>query len=249
MGQVIAVVSGKGGTGKTSFTALVGSALAQMGYRTLCLDCDVGLRNLDLAFGMSDCALMDFSDVIASRAALEQAAVRHPFCEKLYLLTAPVSLRAGGIPLDGMRALTDDIRKKFDYCLIDSGAGLGDAFQLAVCGADRAVVVATTDPTSLRDAQRTVMELRRFPNGKLHLVVNRVRRRLLKALRSNIDDAIDAAGLPLLGVIPEDEDIPIALGHSALTVFSSRSYAELACRNIARRLTGEHVPLMRLPRR
>ena len=108
MGQVIAVVSGKGGTGKTSFTALVGSALAQMGYRTLCLDCDVGLRNLDLAFGMSDCALMDFSDVIASRAALEQAAVRHPFCEKLYLLTAPVSLRAGSIPLDGMRALTDD---------------------------------------------------------------------------------------------------------------------------------------------
>ena len=79
MGQVIAVVSVKGGTGKTSFTALVGSALAEMGHRTLCLDCDVGLRNLDLALGMSDSALMDFTDVIAGRATLEQAAVRHPY--------------------------------------------------------------------------------------------------------------------------------------------------------------------------
>lgn len=248
MGQVIAVVSGKGGTGKTSFTALVGSALAELGYRTLCLDCDIGLRNLDLAFGMSDCALMDFTDVIAGRATLEQAAVRHPHGSRLYLLTAPVGLHKN-VPTSEMKALLDEVREKFDYCLIDSGAGLGDAFRLATCAADRAVVVATTDPTSLRDAQRTVMELREYPNGKLHLVVNRVRRKLLKALSSNIDDAIDAAGLPLLGVIPEDEGVPIALGRSALTVFSHERYAEIACRNIARRLTGERVPLMKLPRR
>ena len=194
MGQVIAVVSGKGGTGKTSFTALVGSALAEMGHRTLCLDCDVGLRNLDLALGMSDSALMDFTDVIAGRATLEQAAVRHPYGCRLYLLTAPVRLH-------------EDIR--------------------------------TSEMKALRD----------YPNGRLHLVVNRVRRKLLKALSSNIDDAIDAAGLPLLGVIPEDEGIPIALGRSALTVFSRESSAEIACRNIARRLTGERVPLMKLPRR
>lgn len=248
MGQVIAVVSGKGGTGKTSFTALVGSALAEMGHRTLCLDCDVGLRNLDLALGMSDSALMDFTDVILSRATLEQAAVRHPRCDRLYLLTAPVGLHED-IRTSEMKGLLDEVRSRFDYCLIDSGAGLGDAFRLATCAADRAVVVATTDPTSLRDAQRTVMELRDYPNGRLHLVVNRVRRKLLKALSSNIDDAIDAAGLPLLGVIPEDEGIPIALGRSALTVFSRESSAEIACRNIARRLTGEHVPLMKLPRR
>ena len=248
MGQVIAVVSGKGGTGKTSFTALVGSALAEMGHRTLCLDCDVGLRNLDLALGMSDSALMDFTDVILSRATLEQAAVRHPRCDRLYLLTAPVGLHED-IRTSEMKGLLDEVRSRFDYCLIDSGAGLSDAFRLATCAADRAVVVATTDPTSLRDAQRTVMELRDYPNGRLHLVVNRVRRKLLKALSSNIDDAIDAAGLPLLGVIPEDEGIPIALGRSALTVFSRESSAEIACRNIARRLTGERVPLMKLPRR
>ena len=232
MGQVIAVVSGKGGTGKTSFTALVGSALAEMGHRTLCLDCDVGLRNLDLALGMSDSALMDFTDVILSRATLEQAAVRHPRCDRLYLLTAPVGLHED-IRTSEMKGLLDEVRSRFDYCLIDSGAGLGDAFRLATCAADRAVVVATTDPT----------------NGRLHLVINRVRRKLLKALSSNIDDAIDAAGLPLLGVIPEDEGIPIALGRSALTVFSRESSAEIACRNIARRLTGERVPLMKLPRR
>ena len=111
MGQVIAVVSGKGGTGKTSFTALVGSALAEMGHRTLCLDCDVGLRNLDLALGMSDSALMDFTDVILSRATLEQAAVRHPRCDRLYLLTAPVGLHED-IRTSEMKRLLDEVRQK-----------------------------------------------------------------------------------------------------------------------------------------
>ena len=111
MGQVIAVVSGKGGTGKTSFTALVGSALAEMGHRTLCLDCDVGLRNLDLALGMSDSALMDFTDVILSRATLEQAAVRHPRCDRLYLLTAPVGLHED-IRTSEMKGLLDEVRSE-----------------------------------------------------------------------------------------------------------------------------------------
>ena len=111
MGQVIAVVSGKGGTGKTSFTALVGSALAEMGHRALCLDCDVGLRNLDLALGMSDSALMDFTDVILSRATLEQAAVRHPRCDRLYLLTAPVGLHED-IRTSEMKGLLDEVRSE-----------------------------------------------------------------------------------------------------------------------------------------
>ena len=114
MGQVIAVVSGKGGTGKTSFTALVGSALAEMGHRTLCLDCDVGLRNLDLALGMSDSALMDFTDVILARATLEQAAVRHPRCDRLYLLTAPVGLHEN-IRTSEMKGLLDEVRSRFDF--------------------------------------------------------------------------------------------------------------------------------------
>ena len=249
MSQVIAVVSGKGGTGKTSFTTLTGMALAQLGKKTLLLDCDIGLRNLDLYLGVSDRALMDFTDVIAGRTTLAQAVVRHPLYPNLYLLTAPVSFGVRLPSKHEMQRLIDEIRRHFDFCLIDAAAGIGEAFALATCCADRAVVVTTNDPSSLRDAQRTVMELRDYPNGRLHLVVNRVRRKLLKALSSNIDDAIDAAGLPLLGVIPEDEGIPIALGRSALTVFSRESSAEIACRNIARRLAGERVPLMKLPRR
>ena len=193
MSQVIAVVSGKGGTGKTSFTTLTGMALAQLGKKTLLLDCDIGLRNLDLYLGVSDRALMDFTDVIAGRTTLAQAVVRHPLYPNLYLLTAPVSF---GVRLPSkreMQRLIDEIRRHFDFCLIDAAAGIGEAFALATCCADRAVVVTTNDPSSLRDAQRTVMELHRFPSGYLHLVVNRVRRKLLQSLHTTIDDAIDAA--------------------------------------------------------
>lgn len=245
MGQVIAVVSGKGGTGKTTFVAGVGASLARLGFKTLCLDCDVGLRNLDLALGLSDRAFMDFTDVIAGRTTLQSAAVQHPSCPNLYLLTAPMSMR-GELSEDGMRALLRDIRTSFDFCLVDAPAGLGEAFRLAICGADRAVVLTTTDATSLRDAQSTVAALRFFPNGRLHLVVNRVRRKLLRALHATIDDAIDASGLPLLGVIPEDERLILSLNRGQLP--QQHAGAAEAMQNIALRLAGQRVPLMRLPR-
>jgi septum site-determining protein MinD len=246
LGQVIAVVSGKGGTGKTALTALIGAALASLGRRTLLLDCDVGLRDLDLALGLSDRVLMDFSDVVAGRATLEEATIAHPRVEGLYLLTAPVTTEASLAVPDGMRLLLDEIRERFDFCLIDAGAGLGESFRLATESADRAIVVSTTEPSCLRDAQRTVMELRSFPAGKVHLVVNRLRRRLLRSLRSNIDDAMDAAGLPLLGVVPEDEDLSALLAKGKVDGFGYYSTARRACRNIARRLCGERVPLMKL---
>ncbi|MBQ9458719.1 MAG: AAA family ATPase [Oscillospiraceae bacterium] len=246
MGQVIAVVSGKGGTGKTSFTALTGAALASMGRRTLLLDCDVGLRDLDIALGMTDRALMDFSDVISGRAPLSEAAVQHPRLSGLYLLTAPVTTEAALESPDAMERLLGEVREQFEFCLIDAGAGLGESFRLATRCADRVIVVSTTEPSCLRDAQRTVMELSSFPTGRLHLVVNRLRRRLLRSLRSNIDDAMDAAGLPLLGVVPEDEDVSPLLGRGRVDGFGYYSGAKRACRNIARRLCGEKVPLMKL---
>lgn len=246
IGKVIAVVSGKGGTGKTSFTTLTGMALAQLGKKTLLLDCDIGLRNLDLYLGVSDRALMDFTDVIAGRTTLAQAVVRHPLYPNLYLLTAPVSFGVRLPSKHEMQRLIDEIRRHFDFCLIDAAAGIGEAFALATCCADRAVVVTTNDPSSLRDAQRTVMELHRFPSGYLHLVVNRVRRKLLQSLHTTIDDAIDAAGLPLLGVIPEDENVPAVLGRGLSQRLKYRSGALCACENIARRLCGDRVRLMRL---
>ena len=247
MGQCIAVVSGKGGTGKTSFTAGVGEALALSGRRVLCLDCDVGLRNLDLALGLSDRALMDFSDVAQGRCSLESAVVEHPRLPGLFLLTAPVRTRGRPVTETQMADLLAEVRKRYDFCLLDAPAGLGTGFLLATASADRAVVVTTTDPSSLRDAQHTVMELERFGTGKLHLVVNRVRKKLLRSMHATIDDAIDKAGLPLLGVVPEDDALPLSLNRGVpLLLSGSQSAAASAYRNIAKRIRGEKVPLLRI---
>ena len=246
MGQVITVVSGKGGTGKTSFTANIGMALAQMGHPTLCLDCDVGLRNLDIALAMTDRAVMDFTDVMYGRCSLEEAAVRHPGENNLYLLTAPARSGADEISLEGFRGLFPEIKERFHYCLVDAPAGLGRGFQLALAGADRAVVVTTTESSSLRDAQRTVMELNGLGRGQVHLVVNRCRKKLLKSLHQTIDDAIDSAGLPLLGVIPEDETMPLYAGRGVPLLSSGNNYAAKAYRNIANRTDGRRVSLMQI---
>ena len=244
-GQCIAVVSGKGGTGKTSLVSSVGAALALSGKRVLCLDCDAGLRNLDLALGLADKALMDFSDVVHGRCTLEGAAVEHPKLPGLFLLTAPARSRCDVTEAE-MRALLDRVRQSYDFCLLDAPAGLGTGVGLAVCGADRCIVVTTADATSLRDAQHTVMELHRFPPGTLHLVVNRVSRKMLRRLHATIDDAIDHAGLPLLGVVPEDASLPLFLNQGLPLLPNGGRGASAAYRNIAKRLLGERVPLVRL---
>ena len=244
MGKIIAVVSGKGGTGKTSFTACVALALAAMGHTTLALDCDITLRNLDLALGLSDSAVMDFSDVLEGRCTLAEAAVSHRKYPTLSLLAAPLAPVGTRFSLSAMQTLAQTIRRQYDYCFIDAPAGLGQGFQLATAVADSVVVVTTTDPAALRDAQRTVMELRRFPAGQVHLVVNRVQKKMLKALHSTIDDAMDTAGLPLLGVIPEDSDIPLALNRG-IPLRDINYYAQRAYENIAKRITGQRAPLLR----
>lgn len=245
MGKAIVITSGKGGTGKTSLTGGVASCLSALGRKVLCLDADIGLRNLDLSLGLSDRALMDFSDVIQGRCSLGDAAVRHPNLPNLWLLTAPVHLNPGSITNAQMRALIAEIKAKFDYCLIDSPAGLGSGFRLAACGADRAIVVSTTDASALRDAQRTVGELRRT-QSRIHLVVNRVKPKLLRQLQTTIDDAMDTAGLPLLGVVPEDVTVMLAANRGVPLILAERKGAAQAYLNIARRLEGQRVPMMRL---
>lgn len=245
MGTAIVITSGKGGTGKTSLTAGAASCLAALGRRVLCLDGDIGLRNLDLALGMSDQALMDFTDVLEGRCPLELAAPEHPRIKGLHLLSAPVTPPARPISAAAMQALVAQIKEAYDYCLIDCPAGLGSGFQLATCGADRAIVVSTTDASSLRDAQRTVAELRgRLP--RLHLVMNRVQTKLLRRLHTNIDDAMDTAGLPLLGIVPEDANVTLAANQGVPLILSSGRGAAMAYLNIARRLDGQRVPLMKI---
>ena len=245
MGTVIVITSGKGGTGKTSLTGGVASCLAALNHRTLCIDMDIGLRNLDISLGMTDRALMDFTDVMEGRCSLERAAVEHPVIQGLYLLTAPVRPPAEGLDQAGMRALLEEARERFDYILADSPAGLGSGFRLAACGADRAIVVSTNDASALRDAQRTVVELDRQV-GTIHLVMNRIQPKLMHRLHATIDDAMDAAGLPLLGVIPEDPKVILAANSGEPLILFSRKGAALAYLNIAKRLMGERVPLMKI---
>lgn len=245
MGQCIAIVSGKGGTGKTSFTAGAGSALALAGKQVLCIDCDVGLRNLDLALGLTDRALMDFSDVAQERCTLEMAVVGHPQMRSLYLLTAPVRRRGQPVTKEQMAALLAEARKRYDFCLLDAPAGLGEGFLLATAAADRCVVVTTADAASLRDAQHTVMELNHM--NQLHLVVNRVRRKMLRNMHATIDDAMDQAGLPLLGVVPEDDALPLSQNRGTpLLLFNGGCPAAAAYRNIAARLQGRKTALLRI---
>ena len=244
MGTVIAVTSGKGGTGKTTVTGGVASCLAQLGRKVLCIDMDIGLRNLDISLGLSDRALMDFADVALGNCSLERAAVAHLELPGLFLLTSPMRLPREITP-GKIRALLRAARPNYDYILIDSPAGLGPGFQLAICGADRALVVATNDASSLRDAQRTVEELSGI--SQVHLVMNRIQPKLLRQLRTTIDDAMDSAGLPLMGVIPEDRRVILAgnLGRP-LILEEGRRGAGQACFNIARRIEGYRVPIMRI---
>lgn len=245
MGTVIVVTSGKGGTGKTSLTAGLSSCLAALGNKVLCIDMDIGLRNLDLSLGMSDRTLMDFTDVLSGRSTLDKAAVPHPVITGLHLITAPITLPAGELSEDGMLEMLQEAKEKFDYILMDSPAGLGEGFHLAICGADRAIVVSTSDNSALRDAQRTVVELDRTIS-RIHLVVNRIQPNLLRRLRTTVDDAMDAAGLPLLGIIPEDPKVFLSANQGQPVILATNRGAAIAYLNIARRIMGQKAPLMKL---
>ena len=245
MSTAIVITSGKGGTGKTSLTGGVASCLAALGHQVLCIDMDIGLRNLDLTLGLSDRALREFTDVLSGRCPLERAAVPHPVIQGLSLITAPVTLPQEPLSEQAMREMIRQARKKYDYILMDSPAGLGEGFRLASCAADRAVVVATTDASALRDAQRTVTILRgRIP--QIHLVVNRVQPKLMRRLRTTIDDAMDTAGLPLLGIIPEDAQVILSGNQGEPLILRASRGAAIAYLNIAKRLLGQKVPLMKL---
>ncbi len=243
MSVAVMVTSGKGGTGKTSLTAGVASCLAALGHRVLCIDLDIGLRNLDIALGLTDLAVMDFSDVMARRCPLLTAATAHPNIRGLYLLTAPLNL--DDPDPDRFRAMVEDAKDCFDFVFMDSPAGLGEGFRLAAAAADRAILVSATDSAALRDAQRTVGEL--FPAvQELHLVMNRVQPKLMNKLRTSIDNAMDTAGLPLIGVVPEDPNVTVAATAGEPLILMTYKGAAPAYLNIARRLLGQHTPLLRI---
>lgn len=247
MGQVLAVVSGKGGTGKTSLCAAVSCALAQAGQKVLCLDLDMGLRNLDLALGLSEEPSLCFTDVMEGRYPLARATV-HPLIPNLHFLTAPVTRSAEDVEEETFGEFLRQICREYDWCVLDAPAGVGAGFRLAVCGADLVMMVSGGEPTALRDGARTAEMIRRYSSAQTKLVVNRIRLHYFKKNKLTVDDCMDTVGLPLLGIVPEDEAVSMAAARQKPLLLASRSKygAAAACRHIAARLMGEKQPLLQI---
>ena len=245
MSEVLVITSGKGGTGKTTLCAGLATCLAAMGQKVLAIDCDIGLHNLDIALGMTDCASISFLDVMMENNYLSDAP-EHPVIPGLQLLTAPTKTRAGLVDDVIFGRLIEEATESYDWILLDAPAGIGYGFDLASAYATRGIIISTSDPGALRDGQQTAALLLDKGIAPVELVVNRVSRRLLGSLRSNIDDMMDTIGLPLLGMIPEDQAVPVSAAHGSALVLRSRKGAAVACLHIARRLLGMEAPLMQM---
>ena len=248
VGQIFAVVSGKGGTGKTSLCAAIASCLAAEGSRVLCIDADIGLRNLDIALGIPELAAAPFTAFLHAEDTPEQIP-EHPQLPGLYLLTAPVTETPESVDGAAFSAFLEKARTQFDYCLIDAPAGVGAGFRLATRNADRVLVVACGDPASLRDAASVAALLPMRHPGSVRLIVNRVRPALFSRMGTTIDDLINGTGLQLLGVVPEDLSVPLAAAAGVPLVLYTGKKSARACLNIARRLRGRAIPLMKISKR
>lgn len=246
MGELIAILSGKGGTGKTTACAGLATALASMGESVLCIDCDVGLRNLDIALGLGQMDALSFGDICAGRYSLEQA-LQHPKFPQLRFLTAPVGCTADDIDKDSFAALLEEAKKKFRYVLLDAPAGIEKGFELAASRADRLVLVTCPEPAAIRDAGQTAQTLELMGKTSVRLLVNRINKKLFSSLGITVDDVMDQAGLPLLGIVPEDENVTLAaaFGLSLLTYSpkNSKKGAAAAFKRIAKRIQGLPEPI------
>ena len=243
MGELFAVLSGKGGTGKTSVCAGIATALAAEGKRVLCIDCDVGLRNLDISLGMSECGALSFLDISEGGYPLEKAA-SHPVYPKLKFLTAPMNRPVEKIDPVAFGDMLQQARKEYDYIFLDAPAGVDVGFRLVSQIADRFLLVTGSGPAAMRDAARVGDILEIMGKDNVRLIVNRVQREMLKTVKITIDDVMDTAGLPLLGVILEDANVTLAasFGKPVLT-YARRCDAAKAFRKIARRIQGFSEPI------
>lgn len=242
MCEVIAVLSGKGGTGKTSVCAGISTALAELGKNVLCIDCDVGLRNLDISLGLSQTAALSFLDVAQGGYSLQHAA-QHDMFPSLFFLTAPVSCTAEEVDDSGFLQLLEQAAQQFDYVFLDAPAGIDAGFRLAARFASRIILVTGSDPASIRDAERTGELLELMGKENVRLIVNRIHKKMFAAMGITVDDIMDQTGLPLLGVIPEDTNVVFAATDGEPLLRYTKKGAAAACRRIAKRLQGRSVPI------
>ena len=243
LGVAVAVVSGKGGTGKTSVCAGVSIALAQGGLRVLCIDCDVGLRNLDISLGMSDSGTLSFLDISEGGYDLDRAP-KHPDFPSLSFLTAPMNCPVEKIDINAFTKMIRKAREEFDYIFLDAPAGVDAGFRLASAAADRFLVVTGAGPAAIRDATRVGELLELQEKTDVRMIVNRVNKSMMSLLKLTIDDVMDRSGLPLIGIVLEDDDIPLAAACGlTLVKFNKRADAITAYKKIAKRIQGLPEPI------
>lgn len=242
MGELVAILSGKGGTGKTSVCAGLAEALAQMGNQVLCIDCDVGLRNLDIALGLSEAGALSFLEVCQGSYGLDMVTV-HPVYPRLHFLTAPVNCPADSIDPSEFSAMLEKARPLYDYVLMDAPAGVDAGFALTAKNADRILLVTGPDPASIRDAARAGELLELMGKTNVRLIVNRISKKMASAMALTVDDIMDSAGLPLLGIVPEDPNVTLAAAFRQPLLGFTRKGAAAACRRMAKRLQGRSVPV------
>jgi len=247
MGEVIVITSGKGGVGKTTTTANLGTGFALMGKKVVLIDADIGLRNLDVVMGLENRIVYDLVDVTEGNCRLKQALIRDKRYETLYLLPAAQTRDKSAVSPDQMMKLCKDLAQDFDYVLIDCPAGIEQGFKNAIAGADRAVIVTTPEVSAVRDADRIVGLLEAEGKSNPKLIVNRIRPQMVKkGDMMDIDDIIEILAIDLLGIIPEDEYIVISTNRGEPAVVNPASAASTAYKNIVRRMMGENVPLMNM---
>jgi septum site-determining protein MinD len=251
MGQVVVVTSGKGGVGKTTTTANLGSALALLGKKVCVVDADIGLRNLDVVMGLENRVVYDLVNVIEGDAKLKQALIKDKRCENLYLLPAAQTREKKDVKPEQMQWLTKQLAEEFDFVILDCPAGIEDGFKNAISAADRAVIVCNPEVSSVRDADRVIglweAQADRGQKGAAMLVITRFRPKMVeKGDMLDMQDILEMLAVDLLGVVPEDERILVSSNRGEPAVYQEDSRAGQAYRNIARRLLGEEVPLMNL---
>ena len=243
MGEIFAVLSGKGGTGKTSVCAGIATALAEQGKKILCIDCDVGLRNLDISLGMTESGALSFLDVVEGAYPLDRAA-RHPAFLSLSFLTAPMNVAAHEVNSKAFEQMLSQARRDFDYIFLDAPAGVDAGFQLTAKFADRFLVVTGAGPAAVRDAARVSDLLELMGKKNVRLIVNRVDRDLLSTVKLTVDDVMDTAGLPLMGIVLEDPNVTLAAAFGKpLLIYARKTPAAKAYRKIANRIQGFHDPI------
>jgi septum site-determining protein MinD len=246
-GKTIVITSGKGGVGKTTSSANIGTALAMNGNKVCLIDADIGLRNLDVVMGLENRIVYDIVDVVENNCRLEQAMIRDKRYEGLYLLPAAQTRDKTSVNPFQMKELVDKLKEEMDYIIVDSPAGIEQGFKNAIAGADRAIIVTTPEISAVRDADRIIGLLEAEGLRDPEVIINRIRADMVdRGDMMGIEDMIEILAIDLLGIVPEDEGIVVSTNKGEPIALNQSAKAGQAYRNIARRIMGEELPIMKL---